>query len=839
MSKNVIKVSTKDVLFPVAEDLYGVFFEDINRAGDGGIYPEMIRNRSFEDSLVPDGCTVDPEQKVYINRGGWSGAFNHGEGMDDWAEKVPYTPIPGWYSEDAEIKLTEEDTLNDKRRCALVVDFKENGKVWNIGYAGVPVKNQDTYKFYLFLKNDCDFNLKVTLESKDKKVYGEAVKNVSKSSEWQRVDFEINSEGEDFDGVIALSADREVKAVIGFTSLMPEKTYNNHGLRTDIVEMLKGLTPKFMRYPGGCIVEGLSKETAMRFPNTIGPVWERPSHNLMWHYRTTNGFGYHEFLQLCEDINMEPMYVCNCGMSCQARVGEYFEEDTVDAILQETLDALEYAMGDENTKYGAMRVAAGHKEPFNIKYLEIGNENFGKEYNERYAKFYEALKKAYPDVIYISNAHTERDGLPTECVDEHYYSAPEFFLENETRFDSYDRNAPFIFLGEYAVNGGNTIASMECAMAEAVFLTGVERNQDIVKLSAYAPLFQNSDYTAWKPNLIVFDNHQIYGIPSYHAIAMMGANRGKEVVKTDIETEMQPPIYMGIPGIQCEKEGLTFKNAKVNGKPVDISRMVYGAVEKDGDLYALKQCKSIHEFTGKNDVWNKTFGDFIRGRRRPGAPSEDDFMWAVFGDENLEEYTFEIDMKFDRENPVTLSVWNYHPETDAGCNEPKDYDWHFGSVRRQNWKIAEGKSTTRFRHMFDPDAVTDEKDVEIDYTKFNTYKVVADHYGYTCYINDVEVQSHKHNLHPAVYSVTTTDDENIIVKLVNASEAEECATVEFDCEIGKEYTAEVLAATPESQNSMENKLNVSPVLKTFECDGKAIDYKLPAYSVNILKVKKV
>ncbi len=836
---NVIKVNTKEVLFPVAEDLYGVFYEDINRAGDGGIYPEMIRNRSFEDSLVPDGCTTDPEQKVYINRGGWPGAFNHGEGMDDWAEKVPYTPIPGWYSENADMKITEEDTLNDKRRCALVVDFKENGKVYNIGYAGVPVKNNSKYLFYAFIKNDADFDLSVSLCGKDGKVYAKETKAVAKSEQWQKVSFDLVAEGEDFDGIIALSSNKALKAVIGFTSLMPEETYMNHGLRTDIVEMLKGLTPKFMRYPGGCIVEGLSQETAMRFPNTIGPVWERPSHSLMWHYRTTNGFGYHEFLQLCEDLNMEAMYVCNCGMSCQARVAEYFADDVVDEILKETLDALEYAMGPVDSKYGAMRAAAGHPEPFKLKYLEIGNENFGKEYNERYIKFYEALKKAYPDVIYISNTHTERDGLPTEYVDEHYYSAPEFFLENETRFDSYDRNAPFIFLGEYAVNGGNTIASMECAMAEAVFLAGVERNQDIVKLSAYAPLFQNSDYTAWKPNLIVFDNHQIYGIPSYHAIAMMGANRGKEVIKTEIDTEMQPPIYSGLPGLMCEKEGLTFKNAKVNGKSVDISRMLYGEVSEENGEYRLNRCKSKHEFTGKNEVWNKTFGDFIRSRRHPGAPSEDDVMWGVFGEEYLEEYTFEIDLKFEKDNPVTLSVWNCHPDTDAGCNEPKDYDWHFGSVRRQIFKIADGKASTKVRHMFNPNAETDETEVEIDYTKYNTFKIVANHYGYTCYINDKEVITHDHKLHPAIYSVTSTDEENIIVKLINASQTDEKAVVKFDCKIENEFEAEVLSATPESQNSFENKLNVSPVTKKLVGGDDEIEYVLPAYSVNILKVKKV
>lgn len=280
--------------------------------------------------------------------------------------------------------------------------------------------------------------------------------------------------------------------------------------------------------------------------------------------------------------------------------------------------------------------------------MEIGNENWGAEYNKRYEKFYKALKDAYPDVIFISNGHTEQDGLPTEFVDEHYYNAPEFFLENDTRFDTYDRKGPSIFLGEYAVNGGNTIASMECAMAEAVFLAGVERNQDIVKLSAYAPLFQNADYTAWKPNLIVFDNHQVYGIPSYHAISMMAGNRGKNVVESHIEVEQKPPVYKGIPGILCSKPGLQFKNVKINDTEVSISKTIYGSWNKHDCVYTMEQMDRPHPFTGKSDTWNHEFEHFIREHRHPSAPDESKIMWVVFGEEDLEEYTFEADLKFER-----------------------------------------------------------------------------------------------------------------------------------------------------------------------------------------------
>ena len=835
--KNVVQVFTNKVRFPVAEDLYGLFYEDINRAGDGGIYPEMIRNRSFEDSLVPAGAVVDEKQKVFINRGGWPGAFNHGEGMDDWSDVVPYTPIPGWYSDGAEMELCADDTLNARRERSLKVHFRKGGRIWNIGYAGVPIKPGDAYNMYMFVKVSADCKITVTLESADGTVHAENSSAASACAEWKRVDFTLTARGEDYNGRIVISVDTVCEVTFGFTSLMPADTYMGHGLRRDIVEFLKDSNPKFMRYPGGCIVEGFSLETALRFSNTIGPVWERPSHNLMWHYRTSNGFGYHEFLQLCEDLDMEPMYVCNCGMSCQARVAEYFDDETVDEFLAEALGALEYALGPVDSKYGSMRAKAGHPEPFKMKYFEIGNENFGPEYNKRYEKFYNALKAAYPEVIYISNSHTERDGLPTEFADEHYYNAPEFFLENDDRFDSYDRNEPDIFLGEYAVNGGNTIASVECAIAEAVFLAGVERNQDIVKLTAYAPLFQNADYTAWKPNLIVFNNHSVYGIPSYHAISMMAKNRGKEVLDSKTDCDMHPPVYRGIPGIMCEKPGLKFRNARVNGKPVDITQTVYGGWTESNGEYTMINADRPHPYVGKSEEWNRAFEEFRSRGRRPGMKSENDLMWVAFGDKDLEEYTFEIDVKSEADDPFTLSIWNYHPDTDAGCNEPKDPDWNLFSVRRQVWRIDNGKGAVEERRRFggaEPKTV----DLDIDYSRYNTYKVVASHGGYECFINDQPVQKKTLAVHPAIYAVATADGDTVILKLIHAGAETVNVEVELDCDICSEIDLQVLSGSLSDVNSFDDPTNIAPRHSTLNCGARTFTYTVPGNSVNILTLKK-
>jgi len=836
---NKVQVNTKKVRFPVSDDLYGLFFEDINRAGDGGVYPEMIRNRSFEDSLIPGGCTVDEDQLVYINRGGWPGCFNHGEGMDDWAAKVPYTPIPGWYTKGAEMTLCQDDTLNAKREASLAVKYEENGCIYNIGYAGVPVKPGEQYNLIVFLKADADFTLTAALGGENGEIYASEKACVKASDEWTRVDLSLIPKGEDYKGRVLLCADKKVNVLFGYTSLLPEKTYKGHGLRYDVVKALADTHPKFLRFPGGCIVEGFSLETAMRFSNTIGPAWERPSHNLMWHYRTTNGFGYHEFLQLCEDTGMEAMYVCNVGMSCQARVEELFTDEVVDEFLQEALNALEYALGPVTSKYGAMRAAAGHPEPFTMKYFEIGNENRGPAYNVRYEKFYNALKAAYPDVIYISNAHTERDGLPTEFADEHYYNTPEYFMENDTRFDSYDRTGPKIFLGEYAVNGGNTIASWECALAESVFLAGVERNQDIIRLAAYAPLLQNSDYTAWKPNLVVFDNHRVYGIPTYHAIKLMAQNRGKEVVEVETSGDRKPPLYKGIPGIMAEEAGMQFKNARVNGKPVSISQAIYGGYEEKDGITTLVQADNPHPFVGKNETWNRTFAEFMKGRFRFGRKSDNDRMWVVFGDQDLEEYTFEIDVKFDPENAMTLSVWNFHPETDAGCNEPKDIRWNTRNVRRQIWNISAGEGTTELPRFFMDEAPAEKTPLTIDYSRFNTYKIVCDHFGYKCYINDVLVQEKVHNLHDTVYAVATQDEDTVILKLIHAGDDEKDVEISLDCDVAKDVEISTLTAAMDAVNSFENPENVSAKTCVQSIGARTFTFRTPANSVNVLKLKKL
>lgn len=578
MSK--LKIKTKERRFETARDLYGIFFEDINRAGDGGLYPEMLRNRSFEDSVLPEGY-IQQEDGIHVKTvSGWLDEFCNGEGLCRWVKdnNISETEIPAWYTHNAKMELELTDTLNEHRDAALRIQFEKDGSLTNTGYCGISVKAGESYSLYLFAKAKEEIGLDVAIEYQGKVLTGNSL--VVSGQEYTRYDMKLTAADDCHEAQLTISCKEGGEILLGFISLMPDNTYMGHGLRTDLVEKLKGMSPKFMRFPGGCIVEGTTPSTAMRFRDTVGPAWERPSKLFLWHYRSTLGLGFHEYLQLCEDLGMEPMYVCNCGMTCQGRKSVLLEGEALDEMVQDTLDAIEYAIGSKESKWGRLRASMGHPEPFKMTYLEIGNENWGPDYEKRYNMIYKKVKELYPQIKTIANEHVEKNGCPAECVDEHFYNTTEFFAERVNYYDDYDRKGPKIFVGEVAVNEGNYMGQLYAALGEAAFLMGIEKNQDIVTLASYAPLFENVNYRAWYPNLIRFNNHQSLGIPTYYVWKMFGQNRGEYVVRSEDE------------GGQCSLEEFGFmhdnkltEDFAISVKPGEYHRFGYETDGKQIRLY--------------------------------------------------------------------------------------------------------------------------------------------------------------------------------------------------------------------------------------------------------------
>jgi alpha-L-arabinofuranosidase len=781
-------IDTKAKKFPVNPSLYGLFFEEINRAGDGGIYGELIRNRSFEDTIIPDRCQV--EGCELHSPAGWVSPFEEGPGS-----------IPGWHlrkddtDSNAEIFLDENDPINLENPLSLRVELGDTCEkrisVYNEGFWGIPLKKSERYHLSFYAKKDRTFSgtLEITLENNK----GEKLSSIPcaiLSENWQKYELILESVGEEPNGILAFSTNDSGTFWLEFVSLFPHKTFmeRKNGLRTDLVKRVADLQPTFMRFPGGCFVEGFSVETAYRWKKTIGDVTERSSHWTLWHYRTTNGLGYHEYLQMAEDLGMELMFVVNCGLTCQGRPGEHIPLEELDDWIQDMLDAIEYANGPITCKWGGFRAKNGHPAPFNMKYIEIGNENFGPEYNVRYKLFYDAVKEKYPEIITIWNTHwevgTETKGLPVEIVDEHYYADFDYYVMYHDMYDTYDRNGPKIYVGEYAMILGEGAGKLKGAISEAAFMTGMERNQDLVVMSSYAPVFANVNHINWTPNLIYFNGTKSYVTPSYHVQKLFSENRGDVVLHSKVETEKRFPSFKGEVAIRQN----------------DIPYI------KDISMTSGEQLLFKSESLSEENPLTRTEWNVLR----IGQPS-----WK--------EYTVTLNARL---GPEGLKV----RVLDSTKEWQQNYFlWEFDSNGENRLVHINGWSRVKLspNHTMN---VNPDGDHQL------CAKVTND--AIYCYIDGDLIHEYKIAAIPYLTSVTTLDEKNneVIVKLVNASEYNLRTLIDID---GKEkLTGKQIILTsdnPNDTNTMEDTDKVIPIETVLQLDSNI--YDISSYSVVILKIE--
>lgn len=492
-----IAVNVDRLKAPISRNLYGIFFEEINQAGDGGVYAELLRNRGLE-TLRGNELPV-----------GW-------------------TPISG-------VGVDERDGPNPAHPASIALEA--GGAVANDGFWGVPVRKRDRYRLVVWIKGPGKLIAKIGSES---------VALGGGSNQWTRVEKTVTAV-ETSKGRIQFSAENG-PAKIAYASLMPLKTWKGrgNGLRPDLAEHVSGMKPSFIRFPGGCYVEGGDRfEDAFDWKRSVGPVDERKglAHS-MWGYPNTFGLGYHEYLQWCEDLGAAPLFVVNCGINHRQTTPMEQMGDWVSYAL----DAIEYANGPVSSKWGALRAKNGHPKPFGLKYIEIGNENGGwfyggnAAYEPRYRKIYDAIKAKHPEITTIADWQINE---PMEMVDEHYYQDPAWFWRNAGRYDAYDRSGPKIYVGEYAVTRGCGQGNLVAALGEAAFMAGMERNADVVTMSSYAPLFVNVNNRQWNPNAIVFDADRSYGTPSYYTQALFANNRADQNVEVSFPAWTTPPPALG------------------------------------------------------------------------------------------------------------------------------------------------------------------------------------------------------------------------------------------------------------------------------------------------------
>ena len=513
--------------------MWGIFFEDINFAADGGLYAEMVKNRSFEFAKPQMGWDVEkttPDSFHFIitNRG-------------------------------------SENSQNPRYASVKLNDNKSSLSLINEGFRGMGVKMGNTYHFSILasLAEGSDIALKVSLLDSVGEDIGSASVDI-KGNEWK--EYEVSFDCSKTDPKAKLKLIFEGNGTVSFdmVSLFPNDTWKNRkgGLRADLVQKLADLNPGFFRFPGGCIVEGYDLDNRYQWKKTVGNVEDRTLIVNRWNtqfdhrpapdYYQTFGLGFYEYFLLSEEIGAEPLPILNCGMACQFNSAEVVPVNELEPYVQDALDLIEFANGSVDTKWGRLRAEMGHPEPFNMKYIGVGNEQWGPQYFERYAIFEKAIMEKYPDINIISTtgpfpddpffkyAENELQKYKAPIVDEHYYRAPQWFFDNATRYDNYDRNSYKIFAGEYAAQSVEVCSpdntnNWQCALSEAAFMTGLERNADVVYMCSYAPLFAHVEGWQWRPDLIWFDNLNSLATPNYYVQQLFGVNSGTDLLSTKLK----------------------------------------------------------------------------------------------------------------------------------------------------------------------------------------------------------------------------------------------------------------------------------------------------------------
>lgn len=510
--------------------MWGLFFEDINFGADGGLYAELVKNRSF---AFPDPLT------------GW--------------QKISPSKARGALS-----VLSEDPfAVQHPRYLRLQSQGADVFGVANEGFRGMGLKAGEGYDLAIRLRCVSGTpKLRVALYAENGTLL-EQIKLENLPSAWELKKTVLRPSATDAKAKLYLLMEGAGAIDIDFVSLFPQATWKGRpgGLRADMVQALADLKPGFLRFPGGCIVEGSELDKRYQWKDTIGPVEQRPLLINRWNYEFLHrpapdyfqsfGLGFYEYFLLCEDIGAAPMPIINCGMACQFNSCELAPMEDLDTYIQDALDLVEFANGAPDTEWGAKRAAMGHPEPFNLTMIGIGNEQWGPQYIERLKAFVTAFRTRYPKIQLIASAGPEPADerfqylwpkfreLGVDIVDEHCYARPPWFFANSHRYDAYDRKGPKVLFGEYASQSDkmvspNNVNDLECALAEAAFMTGLERNADVVAMAAYAPLFAHREAWQWTPDLIWVDNLSVLRTANYYVQQAFSTNRGDVVLPAEL-----------------------------------------------------------------------------------------------------------------------------------------------------------------------------------------------------------------------------------------------------------------------------------------------------------------
>lgn len=600
---NELVVQTNKIGAPVQPTMYGLFFEDINYAADGGLYAEMIKNRSFEF----------PENFM-----GWE-IFGHVDLKNDG----PFERNPHY------VRLSNPGHPH-----------KWTG-IENEGFFGVSFKAGEEYRFSVWARVPDGGSSKIRVELVDTKAMGETQTMTQQeitidSKEWKKYTVILKPETSVTKGKLRIFLSKPEHTVdLEHISLFPVDTWNGHenGMRKDLAQALADLKPGIFRFPGGCIVEGTDIDTRYDWKKTVGPVENRPLNENRWHYTFPHrffpdyfqsyGLGFYEFFLLSEEIGSEPLPVLNVGLACQYQNDDMHAHIAVDSLqpyIQDALDLIEFANGDTSTKWGALRAEMGHPAPFNLKFIGVGNEQWGPEYVERLEPFIKAIRAKYPDIKIIGSSGPNSEGkefdylwpemtrLKADLVDEHFYRPESWFLSQGARYDNYDRKGPKVFAGEYACHGrGKKYNHYNAALLEAAFMTGLERNADVVHMATYAPLFAHVEGWQWRPDMIWYDNNNSVRTASYYVQQLFSENKGTNVVPLTMDkknvtgAEGQNGLFASAVYDKDRNEYIV-KVANTSSEPQELNIKLAGLKKKDVITGVTEQTLSTKDLDSENTL---------------------------------------------------------------------------------------------------------------------------------------------------------------------------------------------------------------------------------------------
>jgi alpha-L-arabinofuranosidase len=782
--------------------LYGIFLEEINHGVDGGLYAELVRNRGFEDAKPPEGFT--------LRDGRWLDADGYDAGYHYDTNGLPWWSLVAEGGGKGSMCLDLAQPLNptNPRSLRLEIEGAGAGRVGiaNEGFWGIAAKQGERYNLSFWARTAGGFTgpLAIALESAGGSACTDVATIAGLAPEWRQFKATLTAVKTDPAARLVVAATAPGIVWFDMVSLFPAATFKGrpNGLRADLAQLLADLKPGFVRFPGGCVVEGGTIETAYDWKETTGPIEGREEIWNAWNYRRTHGMGFFEYFQFCEDIGAEPLFVAFAGQSCAYRHWEHVPLDDMGWVIDRYLDAVEYANGPVDSTWGKLRAAAGHPAPFDLKWLEIGNENMGQGYEERYPLIYKPLKEKYPAIQTIACFNQRR--APTEMVDDHFYNAPLWFMSNVGLYDRRDRALPPVYVGEIAVTsgeGGEDKGNVISALAEGAFLMGIERNADVVKMVSYAPLLAHVRGRSGWHGMIYFDSATSYGTASYHLWKLFGLNVPDVTLSTTVDfTPSSVPAIAGAVGLGTWDTAAEFKDLRV---------------EKDGAvLYAADFARGADAWRREGGAWNVVDGAWRQRDPVVGL--------SYAGDEAWTDYTLSVKARKLGGAEGFLIVF--------GRTGGSQYWWNLGGWGNREHGIE-----------FNRGPVGPHVRGSIEQDRWYDIQVVLKGSRIRCYLDGALVHDETAPSTERFFALAGRDEtrDELILKVINVAGEPVAGTFSVSGAGGLSPWPALTVLRGESlddNNSLERPRKIVPVTSTLAIPGPEFRYEAPPYSCSIIRI---